>query len=74
MRRASVSVMSHIAEGFERGGTGEFLRFLAVAKGSAGEVKTQLYAAFDQGHIDKEILDRLSHLANENGRIKLVGQ
>ncbi len=39
VRRASTSVMSNIAEGFERGGTKEFLQFLAVAKGSAGEVR-----------------------------------
>ena len=38
IRKASVSIMSNIAEGFERSGTGEFIQFLATAKGSAGEV------------------------------------
>jgi four helix bundle protein len=50
MRRASVSVMSNIAEGFERGGKGEFVQFLAMAKGSAGEVEAQLYVALDGRH------------------------
>src|SRR5437868_3206758 len=51
IRRASVSIMSNIAEGFERSGTGEFAHFLATAKGSAGEVRSQLYVALDQGYI-----------------------
>jgi four helix bundle protein len=54
MRRAAVSVMSNIAEGFERGGTSEFAQFLAVSKGSAGEVESQLYVALDQGYISEE--------------------
>ena len=41
VRRAAVSIMSNIAEGFERDGTGEFLQFLAMAKGSTGEVRSQ---------------------------------
>jgi four helix bundle protein len=42
IRRAVVSVMSNIAEGFERGGDAEFRHFLSIAEGSAGEVKAQL--------------------------------
>src|SRR6266702_128916 len=49
IRRAAVSVMSNIAEGFERGGNREFRQFLAQAKGSVGEVRSQLYAALDTG-------------------------
>ncbi len=42
MRRAAVSVLSNIAEGFERDSPAEFIRFLAIAKGSAGELRAQL--------------------------------
>ncbi len=51
IRRAAVSITSNIAEGFERGGNREFLQALAVAKGSAGEVRSQLYVALDEGYI-----------------------
>jgi four helix bundle protein len=59
MRRASVSILSNIAEGFERGGDKEFLQFLAVAKGSAGELRAQLYVAFDQQYVSMETFDFL---------------
>ena len=62
IRRAGVSVISNIAEGFERGGTKEFAQFLAIAKGSAGEVRAQLYIALDQGYIDR---DQFEELINE---------
>ncbi len=51
VRRAAVSVMSNVAEGFERGSNTEFVQFLYIAKGSCGEVRAQLSLAFDQGYL-----------------------
>lgn len=64
IRRASVSIMSNIAEGFERSGTGELIQFLAIAKGSAGEMRSQLYIALDQ-----EEFARLASLASDTGKM-----
>jgi four helix bundle protein len=69
IRRASVSIMSNIAEGFERGGTREFIQFLSMAQGSSGEVRSQLYIAVDQGYIDKETFEQLYTLASEASRM-----
>lgn len=58
MRRASISILSNIAEGFERNGDKEFVQFLTVAKGSCGEARAQLYLALDQGYIeDKDFVE-----------------
>ncbi len=69
IRRASISIMSNIAEGFERGGDREFLQFLAVAKGSCGEVRAQLYVAADQGYLTKESFWMLFKITDEIGRL-----
>ncbi len=63
IRRAAVSVMSNIAEGFERGSREEVVYFLYIAKASCGEVRAQLYVAFDQKYISKVELDRGLELA-----------
>ena len=68
VRRAAVSIMANIAEGFERSGSGEFLQFLAIAKGSVGEVISHLYVASDQGYIDEPDFRRLQTLATDTGR------
>ena len=59
IRRASVSIMSNIAEGFGRGGNKEFIQFLSTAKGSAAEVQAQLYVALDAGYINQEQFQEL---------------
>lgn len=59
IRRASVSISSNIAEGFERHTDKEFIHFLYVAKASAGEVRSQLYLIFDLNYIPKETLENL---------------
>lgn len=53
IRRAAVSIISNIAEGFERGNREEFVYFLYIAKGSCGEVRTQLYIALDLSFINQ---------------------
>jgi four helix bundle protein len=59
MQRAAVSTMSNIAEGFERGTTKELIRFLYIAKGSNGELRSQTYAALDLGYVSQEDCDAL---------------
>lgn len=69
IRRAAVSVLSNIAEGFERDGDKEFIQFLSLAKGSCGEVRAQLYVALDQEYIDDDEFGALSNSAVEISRM-----
>ena len=71
IRRAAISIMSNIAEGFERFGDIEFGHFLSIAKGSAGEVKCQLIIAKDIGRLAEEDFNHLYQLADDVG--KLIG-
>jgi four helix bundle protein len=66
--RAAISVMSNVAEGFERGGDKEFLQFLSLAKGSCGEIRAQLYVGIDQGYIDEQQFTTLVDQASRIGR------
>jgi len=69
LRRASISVMSNIAEGFERGGSAEFVQFLGIAKGSVAEVESQLIVAADQGYISNQQVETLRELAVTTRRL-----
>ena len=68
MRRAAVSISSNIAEGFERESNQEFVRFLSIAKGSAGELRSQLHVAKHAGYIGDERFAELYALLSETGR------
>jgi len=68
IRRAAISIVSNIAEGFERNGDREFIQFLTVAKGSCGEVRAQLYVALDQGYVDEESFRSLQQKLEEASR------
>ncbi len=69
IRRAAVSVLSNIAEGFDRGSRAEFHQFLVIAKGSCAEVRAQLYVASDVGDIKQKDFEDLQAKLLELARI-----
>jgi len=69
IQRASVSTMSNITEGFERGGDREFIQFLSNSKGSCGEVKSHLYVALDQSYVSSANFNQLYAKADEVSRL-----
>lgn len=69
IRRASVSVLANIAEGFERGSYKEFGRFLSIARGSCAEVKALAHVALDQRYMTKAQFDSVYAQCSEIGRL-----
>lgn len=69
IQRAAVSIMSNIAEGFERGGRGEFHQFLSTEKASCAELRSRLYVALDVGYLEERKFQILLQQAEEVARI-----
>jgi four helix bundle protein len=69
IQRAAVSIMSNIAEGFERNRPAEFHRFLLIAKASCAEVRSQLYIALDIGYLSQPEFSQLLQQSQEVGKI-----
>jgi four helix bundle protein len=69
IRRAAVSTMSNLAEGFERGRPAEFHQFISIAKGSCAELRAQFYVALDVGYINLPTFEVLMRQATEVGQI-----
>ncbi|WP_034918213.1 four helix bundle protein [Gillisia sp. CAL575] len=69
IRRASISITSNIAEGFERETTKEFIRFLYIAKASSGEFRSQLYLATDLKYVSNDEFERLNLKVSEVSKL-----
>ena len=64
-KRAAVSIMANIAEGFSRKGNKEFMQFLFIAKSSAAELQSHMYVALDQGYINKDEFEKIYEQADK---------
>ena len=63
LRRAAISAIANVAEGFERDGNREFIQYLAQTKGSCGEIRSHLYAALDLGYLTEDEFVALGEIA-----------
>lgn len=70
-RRATLSVMNNIAEGFTRFSPKEFMRFLDIARSSAGEVKSMIYILDDQNYISKDDIQLLHEKTDKASKLTL---
>lgn len=71
LRRASVSIMANLAEGFGRRSDKEFANFLNIAHGSAAEAQSHLYVALDLGYINQAEFDQTYNLLSETSRMTM---
>jgi four helix bundle protein len=69
IRRAATSAMTNVAEGFERGSNKDFVKFLFISRGSAGEVRSLLYVALDQSYITEEEFNTTYDLCIQTSKI-----
>jgi four helix bundle protein len=69
MERAAISVLSNVAEGYERDGNAEFIQFLSVSKGSVGELRAQLTYSFDLGLIPKSTYEEIDAMGSSAARL-----
>jgi len=69
IRRATISIMNNIAEGFERGSNKDFVKFLFIARGSAGEVRSMLYVGLDQAYLTDETFKRCHDLCVRSSQL-----
>lgn len=65
LQRSAVSIMSNIAEGFERKSRKEFIQFLSIAKASSGELRSQLYVTLDLQYLDKDTFNTTYNLCEK---------
>ncbi len=68
VRRAAVSVMNNLSEGHERGSNKDFVKFLYIARGSAGEVRNMLYIGLDQGYLDQTTFEHMKDLSERTSK------